>query len=152
QRHDGAVHLDLVEALPARAGIAAAVEAAVMARGGDAERSKKRLPVMRRGLDVAGVGGGREAADAHILPAPSAVERAEQPHAEREDDALGRGRADGKGVTIEHTLAKRVADDLALEMRRLGEADEVARAILPRLAAIAARHHAADLERGIKLL
>src|SRR5258708_3179017 len=62
-RHDGAVHLDLVEALPALAAIGAAVEPAVVARGGDRKCCIKRVGLGRRGFYVAAVGGGREAAD-----------------------------------------------------------------------------------------
>src|SRR5919106_330364 len=77
-RHDRAVHLDLVEALPALAAIGAAIEAAVVAGGGDGERRIERVGLGRRGLHIAAVGGGREAADLHVLPALAAVARAEQ--------------------------------------------------------------------------
>src|SRR5471032_1748409 len=46
-RHDRAVHLDLVEALPALAAVLAPVDRAVVARGGDRERGVERVRLGR---------------------------------------------------------------------------------------------------------
>src|SRR5579862_7152776 len=67
-RHQGAVRLHLVEALPGAADILAAVERAVLGGRCHAQARIKRVRVLRRHFDVAAIGERREAVDPQILP------------------------------------------------------------------------------------
>ena len=78
--------------------------------------------------------------------------RAEQAHAAGEHHGIGIGRADGDGVPVQHALGEGVADDLALEVRQLRQADQVGAAVLPGLAAVGGADHAVDLQRGVDLV
>src|SRR5579883_97820 len=149
--HQGALHRDaVVEALPAFAEIAAAVERALVAHRGDAQRRVHRLGIVPRHLDVARIGQGREAADAHLLPMQAAVGAAEEAHAVGEEYRAGARRVGGERMGIHHPLGLGVADDAAAKARLAGEVEEASIATLPALAAIAAPHDAADFEPGIE--
>src|SRR5689334_11996983 len=80
-RHDRSVDLHLVKPSPRLPRVLAAIEPAVVARGGDAERRIDGLRVLRRHPHIAPVGDRREPLHLHVLPAPAAVGGAEQAHA-----------------------------------------------------------------------
>ena len=147
-RHDRAVHLHLVETFPGLALVLTAIDRAVLARRGDAQRRVQRVAVVRRHLDVAAIGGRREPADLHVLPGCRRRRRSEQAHAHRDDHRVRIGRADGDRVAVQHAFVVGVADDLALQMRQLRQTDQVGTAILPAFAAIGGAHHAVDFQRG----
>ena len=147
-RHHRAVRLHLVEALPGLADVLAAVERAVLRRGGDAQAGVERVRLLRRNLDVAAVGDRREAVHLHVLPGLALVAAAEQAHAHRDDDAVRIGRADADRVAVEHAFGFGVADDLALSCgscsaRRSRSALQSLQVSPPSVDA----HHAADLQR-----
>ena len=146
-RHQRAVRLHLVEALPGLADVLAAIERAVLRRGRHAQARIDRLGVLRRDADVAAVGERRIAVDPQILPGLALVLAAEQAHAHRDDDGVGIGRAGADRVAVEHAFGLGVADQLAAQPRLLlRQADQMLAAIAPAFAAVGRAHHAADLQ------
>src|SRR5712664_3663466 len=80
------------------------------------------------------------------------ISAAEETHPDREKHRAGPGRADAKGVAIEHPFDFGVAGNPALVLRFLGKVDEVGAAILPAFGAVAAAHRTVDLERRIHIV
>ena len=146
------MHLDFIEALPALAIVLAAIKPAVVARGGDTQRRIERIGLGGRDLHVAPVGRGREAADFHVLPGLAVVGGAEQAHAQRHDRRFRIGWIDRDCVTVEHSLGRSVAHELALEMLSFGKLDQPVTAVAPVIAAVGRAHHAVDLESGVDIV
>src|SRR5262249_39680233 len=92
--HHRRIRLDaVVETLPGRADIVAAVDGAVGATGSGAQRRIHDLRVERRSADVAAVGQWRESADLHIGPMTALVGAAKEAHAVGEEYGAGRSGA-----------------------------------------------------------
>src|SRR5437773_12517614 len=104
---------------------------------------------MRRDADVAAIGQWREPADLHVLPMLAAVVAAEESHAVGEKHSpRGRGVARQR-MAVEHSLDLGLAADAAAILGLLAEADQIGRAVLPSLAAVAPAHCALRFQRRI---
>ena len=125
-----------------------------MARGRDATaRHRASWARLRRDLDVAAVGHGREALDLHVLPGLAVVGGAEQAHAQRQ-----RSTASGSAGLIVMAWPSSMPSavvSLTILLLRCGSSASWIRPALqscPGLAAVGAAHHAVDLERGVDLV
>ena len=108
---------------------------------------------MRRGLDVARVGRGRETAHLQVLPAPPSVAGSEEPHPERDDGGVGRRRADRDRVAVQHAFrVGLLLHDGAPKVGPIREPHEVLAQVLPGLSPVGRSHRPRDLERGVDLL
>ena len=151
--HHRVVRLDaMVEALPGLADIVAAIDRAVGAAEGWAQRRIEHLRVVRRHAQIAAVAHRRIPPDLDISPMRAAIVAPEKPHAVREEHGPRRRRAAGQRVAVEHPLDLGLADDAALVFFLLGEAQEIGRAVLPALAAVAALHRAVRLDAAIEIV
>ena len=82
----------------------------------------------------------------------AAVLAEEETHAERDEHRARPRRAQAEGVAVQHALDVRVAHDAALEMRQLGELEQVGAAVLPGLPAVETPHDASHLQGGVDLV
>src|SRR5438067_12653120 len=84
--HHRVVRLDaVVEALPGLADIVAAIDRAVGAADGWAQRRIEHLRVVRRYAQIAAIAHRRIPPDLDITPMPAAIVGPEKPHAVREE-------------------------------------------------------------------
>ena len=142
----------MVDAPPGLPEVVAAIERAVLASRGGAQSGDQRSGIVGRDLHVTRVRQRREASDLHVFPSLATVGAPEEAHAHGEEDGARLCARHGQRVRVEHALVLGVAADLALEVRALGEVDEILSNVVPRLAAVAASQHAVDLEPGVDLV
>src|SRR6266545_5024807 len=141
-----------IEPRPRLPEVLAAVERAILTARGGAEACVEHARILRRYPHIPRIGERREAPDFHVPPDRAAIAAAEESHSDGEEDGARRRRAETHGMAVQHALGIGIALDPALEMRPLGQRDQGGTHVLPRLAAVEAAEHAADLERGVELL